>query len=47
MKTLLADCGLTVTETRGLMADPRFGFVLSDNLSVNYILAATRLPPPV
>jgi 2-polyprenyl-6-hydroxyphenyl methylase/3-demethylubiquinone-9 3-methyltransferase len=36
----LAAQGLMVTDTRGLSADPRFGFVLSDNLQLNYLLTA-------
>ncbi|MCW2387895.1 2-polyprenyl-6-hydroxyphenyl methylase/3-demethylubiquinone-9 3-methyltransferase [Sphingobium sp. B11D3B] len=40
MEALLSDRGLHVMTTKGLMADPRYGFVLSDNLSVNYILSA-------
>jgi hypothetical protein len=35
--------GLTVTDTRGINADPRYGFVLSDNLALNYILSARRI----
>lgn len=41
---LLADCGLSVGDTAGIMADPRFGFTLGANLSVNYILTAARHP---
>jgi len=39
---LLADCGLVVGDTAGIMADPRYGFTLGTNLSVNYILSAAR-----
>ncbi len=39
---LLATEGLTVSDTRGISADPRYGFVLSDNLQFNYILSAGR-----
>jgi len=40
---LLAMHGLGITQRKGLMADPRYGFVLSDNLDVNYILTITHL----
>jgi len=39
---LLAAEGLTVGDTRGISADPRYGFVLSDNRQLNYILTASR-----
>jgi 2-polyprenyl-6-hydroxyphenyl methylase/3-demethylubiquinone-9 3-methyltransferase len=37
---LLADAGLKVIETRGLSFDPRRGFTLSDDLRMDYLLAA-------
>ena len=37
---LLAEAGLRVVETRGLSLDPAKGFVLSDDLRMNYLLAA-------
>ena len=40
---LLADVGLTVTETAGINADPRYGFTLGSDLGVNYILSAARI----
>lgn len=42
LEALLAERGLSVVETKGISADPRTGFVLSDNLSLNYILAAAH-----
>lgn len=42
LAALLAGEGLAVTDTRGISADPRYGFVLSDNLALNYILTASR-----
>lgn len=39
---LLADVGLTVTDTAGINADPRYGFTLGSDLGVNYILSAAR-----
>jgi len=42
LAALLGDQGLTVSDMRGISADPRFGFVLSDNLQLNYILSAVR-----
>ncbi len=42
LSALLAAEGLTVTDARGISADPRYGFVLSDNLQLNYILTASR-----
>lgn len=42
LTTMLEAEGLAVTDTRGISADPRYGFVLSDNLALNYILAARR-----
>lgn len=40
---LLADCGLAAGDTAGIMADPRYGFTLSRDLSVNYILTAATV----
>jgi 2-polyprenyl-6-hydroxyphenyl methylase/3-demethylubiquinone-9 3-methyltransferase len=42
LTTLLEAEGITVADTHGISADPRYGFVLSDNLALNYILAAHR-----
>ena len=42
LTAMLADEGLTVSDTRGISADPRYGFVLSDTLALNYILTASR-----
>lgn len=42
LTALLADVGLDATSPRGISADPRYGFVLSDNLQLNYILTACR-----
>lgn len=39
---LLADAGLTVTQTRGIAWRPGKGLHLSDDQSLNYILAARR-----
>ena len=39
---LLADAGLTVTATRGIAYRPGKGLHLSDDMSLNYILAARR-----
>jgi len=41
---LLADAGLTVIDTAGISADPRYGFTLGHDLGVNYILSAARRP---
>ena len=37
---LLADAGLTVIETRGLSLDPARGFVISDDVRMDYLIAA-------
>lgn len=42
LSTLLEAEKIAVTDTRGISADPRYGFVLSDNLALNYIMAARR-----
>lgn len=42
MTALLADAGLAVTDTAGIVADPRFGFRIGGNTAVNYILTAER-----
>ena len=39
---LLADAGLTVTQTQGIAWRPGKGLHLSDDMSLNYILAARR-----
>lgn len=39
---LLAAQGLSVTDISGIGADPRYGFTLGRDLSMNYILCATR-----
>lgn len=44
MEALLNAQSLRVASWKGLSADPRYGFVLNDNLSVNYILTATNTP---
>jgi 2-polyprenyl-6-hydroxyphenyl methylase/3-demethylubiquinone-9 3-methyltransferase len=41
--TLLTDCGLAVGDTSGIMADPRYGFTLGRDLTVNYILTAAKV----
>ncbi|HEY1125975.1 MAG TPA: bifunctional 2-polyprenyl-6-hydroxyphenol methylase/3-demethylubiquinol 3-O-methyltransferase UbiG [Sphingobium sp.] len=43
LTAMLETKGLVVTDTRGINADPRYGFVLSDNLALNYILSARRI----
>jgi 2-polyprenyl-6-hydroxyphenyl methylase/3-demethylubiquinone-9 3-methyltransferase len=45
LTALLAVQGLIVIDSRGLVADPRFGFVLSDNLQLNYLLSAVPAGP--
>jgi 2-polyprenyl-6-hydroxyphenyl methylase/3-demethylubiquinone-9 3-methyltransferase len=40
---LLADAGLAVVETRGLSLDPAKGFVLSDDVRMDYLLAAVAI----
>ena len=40
---LLADNRLAVTNTAGIVADPRYGFTIGADLSVNYILCASRV----
>jgi 2-polyprenyl-6-hydroxyphenyl methylase/3-demethylubiquinone-9 3-methyltransferase len=42
LSALLANAGLTVTDTIGIGFDPARGFQLSDNLALNYILCATK-----
>jgi 2-polyprenyl-6-hydroxyphenyl methylase/3-demethylubiquinone-9 3-methyltransferase len=44
LEVLLAAQGLEVIDRKGLVADPRYGFVLSDNLELNYILAVVKSP---
>lgn len=41
LDALLGGAGLTGIETRGLSLDPRTGFVLSDDLRMDYLVAAT------
>ncbi len=41
LDALLGGAGLMTIETRGLALDPRTGFVLSDDLRMNYLVAAT------
>lgn len=45
LTALLAVHGFTAAGLRGISADPRYGFVLSDNLALNYILTATIADP--
>lgn len=42
LATMLGDAGFTVSERRGIAFGPVRGFHLSDDLTLNYILAATR-----
>jgi 2-polyprenyl-6-hydroxyphenyl methylase/3-demethylubiquinone-9 3-methyltransferase len=42
LTAMLAPLGLTTAGMRGITADPRYGFVLSDNVALNYILTASR-----
>lgn len=44
LEALLAVQGLDVADRKGLVADPRYGFVLSDNMELNYILAVVKSP---
>lgn len=39
---LLEDAGLEVTDRTGLSFDPRFGFTLSPNQAINYLLTARK-----
>lgn len=39
ISAMLGEIGLKVTDQKGLVADPRFGFVLSGNMDLNYIMA--------
>jgi 2-polyprenyl-6-hydroxyphenyl methylase/3-demethylubiquinone-9 3-methyltransferase len=41
MKTLLADAGLKCLDVEGIAFSPTRGLHLSDDLRLNYILAAT------
>jgi 2-polyprenyl-6-hydroxyphenyl methylase/3-demethylubiquinone-9 3-methyltransferase len=41
---LLAGHGITITDRAGIIADPRYGFTLGKDLSVNYILSAVKQP---
>lgn len=43
---LLEDCGLEVTDVTGLAFDPARGFTLSDNRSLDYLVAARRASMP-
>ena len=38
ISAMLSEIGLEVTDQKGLVADPRFGFVLSSNMALNYIM---------
>ncbi len=38
ISAMLGEIGLKVTDQKGLVADPRFGFVLSSNMALNYIM---------
>lgn len=40
LQAMLSAEGLQASGTKGISADPRYGFVLSDNLQLNYILTA-------
>ena len=40
LTALLADAGMTVTDTRGLGLSPARGFVLSDSVALDYLLTA-------
>jgi 2-polyprenyl-6-hydroxyphenyl methylase/3-demethylubiquinone-9 3-methyltransferase len=40
MRTLLAEAGLETIETRGLSLDPTKGFILSNDMRMNYLIAA-------
>jgi len=42
LSALLIGAGLEVIETRGLSLDPAKGFVLSDDVRMDYLLAAVR-----
>jgi 2-polyprenyl-6-hydroxyphenyl methylase/3-demethylubiquinone-9 3-methyltransferase len=42
LETLLQQAGLRVIETRGLSLDPMKGFVLSDDVRMDYLMAAIR-----
>ncbi|MBN8817995.1 MAG: bifunctional 2-polyprenyl-6-hydroxyphenol methylase/3-demethylubiquinol 3-O-methyltransferase UbiG [Sphingomonas sp.] len=44
LEALLTAQGLDVTDRKGLVADPRYGFVLSDNMELNYIMAVVKSP---
>jgi 2-polyprenyl-6-hydroxyphenyl methylase/3-demethylubiquinone-9 3-methyltransferase len=41
LAALFADAGLTTIATRGLSFDPRRGFALTDDMAMNYLVAAT------
>ena len=42
LSALLTDAGLSVVETRGLSFDPAKGFRLSDDVRMDYLVAAVR-----
>lgn len=42
MEALLEAQGLQVRDRKGLIADPRYGFTLSERLELNYILSIVR-----
>ncbi|MDZ7588176.1 MAG: bifunctional 2-polyprenyl-6-hydroxyphenol methylase/3-demethylubiquinol 3-O-methyltransferase UbiG [Parasphingorhabdus sp.] len=42
LEALLADAGLSVTDVTGMKYDPLYGFALSDNLALNYLVTAVR-----
>lgn len=43
---MLSELGLKITDQKGLVADPRYGFVLSSNMELNYILAVVGATDP-
>ena len=46
MTQLLAGAGLTVCDTKGIAFSPMRGLHLSEDLRLNYLMAATRVDPP-
>lgn len=42
LTALLEDAGMAVTDLRGLSVSPGRGFILSENVSLDYLLAAVR-----
>jgi 2-polyprenyl-6-hydroxyphenyl methylase/3-demethylubiquinone-9 3-methyltransferase len=45
LEALLTPLGLAIVDRKGILPDPRYGFVLGDRLDLNYILTVTHASP--